>query len=84
MVVNVNDCNFSDVVFVLDEYVIVKFICDCLVYVIGVYKILDSLRIFLWGKFLLEIFILYFGILYFRWLGFFDLFIIYVYDMLLC
>lgn len=47
MVVNVNDCNFSDVVFVLDEYVIVKFICDCYVYVIGVYKILDSLRIFL-------------------------------------
>lgn len=63
-------------------YVIVKFICDRYAYVTGVYKILDSLRIFSRGKFLSETSISYFGISYFRRSGFFDLFIIY--DMLLC
>lgn len=51
MVANVNDCNSSDAVLVLDEHVIVKFICDRYAYVTGVYKILDSLRIFSRGKF---------------------------------
>lgn len=76
------DCNSSDAVLVLDEHVIVKFICDRYAYVTGVYKILDSLRIFSRGKFLSETSISYFGISYFRRSGFFDLFIIY--DMLLC
>lgn len=62
--------------------VIVKFICDRYAYVTGVYKILDSLRIFSRGKFLSKIYISYFDISYFRRSGFFDLFIIY--DMLLC
>lgn len=82
MVANVNDCNSSDAVLVLDEHIIVKFICDRLAYVTGVYKILDSLRIFSRGKFLSETSISYFGISYFIRSGFFDLFIIY--DMLLC
>lgn len=55
MVANVNDCNSSDAVLVLDEHVIVKFICDRYAYVTGVYKILDSLRIFSRGKYISRI-----------------------------